>query len=55
LPAAAERALRDGDQIEAGGILPSGLVRLYAPQGRFIGVGEISGGGWLGARKLFLA
>jgi tRNA pseudouridine55 synthase len=53
LPAADERVLRDGGRIQARQ-LPGGLVRLYAQEGRFIGVGEISPEGELAAHRLFL-
>jgi tRNA pseudouridine55 synthase len=54
LPAAAERVLRDGGRVEAPPHVPSGLVRLYGSEGRFIGVGEISPERELGAHRLFL-
>jgi hypothetical protein len=50
--AAGERVLRDGGRVE-GPPLPGGLVRLYAPEGRFIGVGEITAEGELAAHRLF--
>lgn len=52
LSAAGERVLRDGGRVEAPP-LPGGLVRLYAPEGRFIGVGEICAEGELAAHRLF--
>jgi tRNA pseudouridine55 synthase len=53
LPEAAERALREGRRVKDRSA-PQGLVRLYAVDGRFFGVGEISAEGELAARRLFL-
>jgi tRNA pseudouridine55 synthase len=46
------RRVRQGGHIDAPGGLKGGLVRLYAPGWRFIGVGEVQAGGLLAPRRL---
>ncbi len=44
--------LREGQAIQVGGAPTEGMVRIYGPQDRFLGVGEILDDGRVGPRRL---
>jgi tRNA pseudouridine55 synthase len=52
LAPAAERALQFGQSVPGSGLAP-GIVRLYAADGRFMGLGEATAAGCLKVKRLF--
>jgi tRNA pseudouridine55 synthase len=55
LGAAAEAKFRGGQAVEAAADAASGLARVYGGEDVFVGVGELSGDGWLHPRRVFRA
>jgi tRNA pseudouridine55 synthase len=46
---------RGGQAVEAGAGAPSGLARVYGSDEEFVGVGELTGDGWLAPRRVFMS
>ena len=54
LESAAEARFRGGQAVEAPAGAASGLARVYGDEDVFVGVGELTGAGWLQPRRIFL-
>ena len=53
IPAGSVARLRQGQAVQLAGARDSGRVRLYAPDGLFLGLGELTDTGLLRPRRLF--
>ncbi len=53
IDAAAADRFRDGQAVEAATNAVAGLARVYGSEREFLGVGELTGDGWLAPRRVF--